>query len=89
MSLSLGRSKMAICLFTSFFKLDQRVNTIGLIMITPGSTNRVFNNFFRRLEGVILGVFGTIWECSEATLGGNLGYNPGRKPFRSSQRDFS
>ena len=28
---------------------------------TPGSMNRLFNDFFRKFAGVILGVFLTIW----------------------------
>ena len=45
-------------------------------------------NFFRKFERVILEVFGTIWGCSGEILRGKLGSNPGRKPLRSSQRDY-
>ena len=42
---------------------------------TPGSMNRLFSDFFRKFEGVILGVFGTIWGCLGEILGGNLSEN--------------
>ena len=44
---------------------------------TPGSMNRLFSDFFRKFEGVILEVFGTIWEGFwEENRGQILGENP-------------
>ena len=40
---------------------------------TPGSMNRLFSDFFKKFEGVILEVFGTIWGCSGEILRGKLG----------------
>ena len=55
---------------------------------TPGSMNRLFSDLFRKFEGVILEVFGTILGCLGEIFGVKLGYNSWRKPLRSSQRDY-
>ena len=47
------------------------------LLFTPGSMNRLFGDFFRKFEGVILEVFGTIWEAfGEENRAKILGENP-------------
>ena len=41
-------------------------------LYTPGSMNRLFSDFFKTSEGVILGVFGTIGGCLVEIFGGQL-----------------
>ena len=43
------------------------------VLSTPGSMNRLFSDLFRKFEGVILGVFGTIWGCLGEILAGKFG----------------
>ena len=42
------------------------------LLSTPGSLNRLFGDLFRKFEGVMLEVFGTIWERFWEDMSGGI-----------------
>ena len=55
------------------FNIFSVVVLISFTKSTPGSMNRLFSDFFRKFEGVVFEVFGTIWGCLGEILTGKLG----------------
>ena len=49
------------------------------IPVTPGSMNSLFSDFFRKFEGVILEVFGSIFGVFGRDCGRKIGVKPGEK----------